>query len=98
MGDMLELGKLSKKLHVSLAKNINSSSIDKLHVFGRFAKETLKNIKNTKKGKYLTRVNQINDLIIKQLNNNDYLMVKGSNSTGLNKFILKLKGNKSHAL
>ncbi len=98
MGDMLELGKLSKKLHVSLAKNINSSSIDKLHVFGRFAKETLKNIKNTKKGKYLTRVNQINDLIIKQLNNNDYLMVKGSNSTGLNQFLIKLKDNKTNAL
>ena len=61
-------------------------------------KETFKKVKNIKKGKYLTKLNQINDLIIKELNNNDYLMVKGSNSTGLNKFILKLKGNKSHAL
>ena len=98
MGDMLELGRLSKKLHIGLSKNINNSSIDKLHIFGRFVKETFKKVKNIKKGKYLTKLNQINDLIIKELNNNDYLMVKGSNSTGLNKFILKLKGNKSHAL
>ena len=98
MGDMLELGRLSKKLHISLSKNINNSSIDKFHIFGRFVKETFKKVKNIKKGKYLTKLNQINDLIIKELNNNDYLMVKGSNSTGLNKFILKLKGNKSHAL
>ena len=98
MGDMLELGSLSKKLHISLSKNINNSSIDKFHIFGRFVKETFKKVKNIKKGKYLTKLNQINDLIIKELNNNDYLMVKGSNSTGLNKFILKLKGNKSNAL
>ncbi len=98
MGDMLELGKLSKKLHINIGKNINLSSIDKLHVFGRFAKETLKNIKNNKKGKHLTKLNQINDLIIKELNNNDYLMVKGSNSTGLNQFLIKLKDNKINAL
>jgi len=30
-------------------------------------------------------------LIINKLNNNDYLMIKGSNSTGLNKFTNKLK-------
>ncbi len=98
MGDMLELGKFSKKLHINLSKNINSSSIDKFHVYGRFVNETYKNIKNIKKGNIISKQHEINDLIVKELNNNDYLMVKGSNSTGLNKFVTKLKNNKSYAL
>ena len=44
-----ELGRLSKKLHISLSKNINNSSIDKFHIFGRFVKETFKKVKNVKK-------------------------------------------------
>ena len=98
LGDMLELGKFSKKLHINLSKNINSSSIDKFHVYGRFVNETYKNIKNIKKGNIISKQYDINDLIVKELNNNDYLMIKGSNSTGLNKFVTKLKNNKSYAL
>ncbi len=98
MGDMLELGKFSKKLHINLSKNINSSSIDKFHVYGRFVKETYKNIKKIKKGNIFSEQHQINGLIVKELNNNDYLMVKGSNSTGLNKFVEKLKKNNLNAL
>ena len=33
---------------------------------------------------------EIFDLIVKDLNNNDYLMIKGSNSTGLNKGVKNL--------
>ena len=98
MGDMLELGKFAKKLHIGLSQNINSSSIDKLHVIGRFAKYTYKNIRDIKKGNVFNKVDQINNLIIKELNNNDYIMIKGSNSTGLNKFVSNLKVHKSNAL
>ena len=98
MGDMLELGKIQKKLHQKLSKNIDISSIDKFHALGKFVKETYKRVKNIKKGIYLIKTAQINDLIVKELNNNDYLMIKGSNSTGLNRYVLKLKENKSYAL
>ena len=98
MGDMLELGKFSKKLHINLSKHINSSSIDKFHVYGRFVKETYKKIKKIKRGNIFSEQHQINDLIVKELNNNDYLMIKGSNSTGLNKFVQKLKKNNLYAL
>ena len=46
-----------------------------------------------KKGLILSESLQIIDLIKNQLNNNDYLMIKGSNSTGLNKFTKELKKN-----
>ena len=35
-----------------------------------------------------------NDLIIHNMRNNDYLMIKGSNATGLNKYVNQLKGSK----
>ena len=54
-------------------------------------KETFINIKSTKKGKILNKTSEINNLINTNLNNNDYLMIKGSNSTGLNKFTRDLK-------
>ena len=41
---------------------------------------------------------QIIDLIKNNLNNNDYLMIKGSNSTGLNTLVNQIKKGKINAL
>ena len=41
---------------------------------------------------------QIIDLIKNNINNNDYLMIKGSNSTGLNKLTSDIKKGKINAL
>ncbi len=91
LGDMLELGKYSKNLHQQITPIINSSTINKVHIFGNHIKETYRNISPGKKGLILKESSQINDLIKNKLNNNDYLMIKGSNSTGLNKFTNQLK-------
>ena len=40
LGDMLELGKKSKKLHKKLSTIINRSDIDKVFVYGKHIKET----------------------------------------------------------
>ncbi len=91
LGDMLELGKHSKSLHRKITPIINSTSINKVHILGNHIKETYKNINPSKKGFILKETSQIIDLIKNELNNNDYLMIKGSNSTGLNKFVKQLK-------
>ena len=91
LGDMMELGRHSKIQHRKIAPIINSSGIDKINILGNHIKETFKNIKPVKKGLILSESLQIIDLIKNQLNNNDYLMIKGSNSTGLNKFTKELK-------
>ena len=62
---------------------INKLKIDKVHIYGKYIKETYKGLKGNKKGLVLTDISQIYDLINKTLSNKDYLMVKGSNSTGL---------------
>ena len=55
-------------------------------------------MKSNKKAKILNNKSSIIDLINKDLDNNDYLMIKGSNSTGLNKITNNLKQRISNAV
>ena len=98
LGDMLELGKHSKKLHVSMAKTINKILVNKVYVIGKDIKETFKKIHRDKKGSILKNDSQLNDLIKNKLKDGDYLMIKGSNSTGLFNYVSKLKGRVINAL
>ena len=88
---MLELGKHSIKQHKLISKIINKSKIYKVYVYGKYIRETFKSLKTDKKAKILTKKLQIIDLIKKDLVNNDYLMIKGSNATGLHKITKILK-------
>ena len=72
---------------------LNKSKINKIHIYGKDVVETFKGIKKKIKGRILRKTSDIYDLIVRDLNNNDYLMVKGSNSTGLNKIVGTLRGN-----
>jgi MurE/MurF fusion protein len=94
LGDMLELGKHSKKLHQSMSTVINQSKIDKVFVKGSKVLSIFNSILKSKRGRILNNSSQIIDLIKNDLNNNDYLMVKASNATGFNKIINNLKGLK----
>ena len=98
LGDMLELGKHSYDHHKSIIKIINKLKIDKVHIYGNYIKKTYEGLSDRKKGLVLTNISQINELINKTLSNNDYLMVKGSNSTGLYRKSQLLKLNKLNAL
>ena len=92
LGDMLELGSHSRKLHESIAPLINKSKVDKVFVKGNNAKFIFKNLLKSKKGKIFQNNSQIIGLIRNDLNNNDYLMVKASNATGFNKIVNDLRG------
>ena len=98
LGDMLELGKHSKKLHKEVAKNINKTSIKNVNVIGKHMSEAYKILHNNKKGIVLKNHSEIINLIKNNINNNDYLMIKGSNSTGLNKLTNDIKSGKINAL
>ena len=90
---MLELGVHSKKLHQSIAPIINQTKINKVFVKGKMASLIFKNISKEKKGRILYNKSQIIELIKKELNNNDYLMIKASLATGFNNIAKDLKGS-----
>ena len=91
LGDMLELGKKSKKFHKELSGIINKSDIDKVFVYGKYIRETFKNLSKYKKGKVCNNLKEAYYYLSKFINNNDLLMIKGSNATGLNQFSKNIK-------
>ena len=93
LGDMLELGKKSEKLHKDLSKVINNSDIDKVFIKGQETLNTYKNINKNKRGNILQKEEDVDFTLNNVIANNDYLMIKGSNATGLNEICKKfIKG------
>ena len=86
LGDMLELGHKSRKYHEEISKVINNSDIDKVFVKGKQTIFTYKNLNKNKRGNILQNTEDIDLNLRSIISNNDYLMVKGSNATGLNNF------------
>jgi murE/murF fusion protein len=98
LGDMLELGKYSKKLHMEIGKNINKTSLKNVNVIGDHVKWIFNKLNKDRRGLIIKKKSQIIELIKNNLNNNDYLMIKGSNSTGLNSLVNQIKTGKINAL
>ena len=98
LGDMLELGKKSKKFHKDLSTIINKSSIDRVYVYGNHIKTTFDHINKNKKGKIFSDLEEAYKHFAKIIDNNDLLMVKGSNATGLNQFSKNIKRRQINAI
>ena len=81
---MLELGKKSELLHKGLSKVINNSDIDKVFIKGKKTMITYKNIHKNKRGNIFQHDEDVDFTLNHIIANNDYLMIKGSNATGLN--------------
>jgi len=98
LGDMLELGKFSKKLHLEAAKMVNKTSINKVYVYGKKIANTFNKIRPQKRGKILYSSKDVSNFLKNDIKDGEYLMVKGSNSTGLNTMMKNFKSGKTHAI
>ena len=90
LGDMLELGNKSELLHKNLSKVINNSDIDKVFIKGLNTLTTYKNLTKKKRGNIFQREEDVDFTLNNIIDNNDYLMIKGSNATGLNNLTKKI--------
>ena len=98
LGDMLELGAKAKKFHKKLSYEINKSDIDKVFVYGKHIKETFNLLTKNKKGKVFNNLREAYNHFGKIIHNNDLLMIKGSNATGLNQLSKNIKKEQTNAL
>ncbi len=98
LGDMLELGKKSQMLHKKLSPIINNSNINKLFIHGNYIMNTYKNVKKNKRGNVLQYKSDFKDILLPILQKNDYLMIKGSNATGLNRISKNLTKRRINAI
>ena len=73
-----------------MSKVINSSDIDKVFVKGKKTIFTYKQLDKDKRGNILQNIEDIDLSLSKIISNRDYLMIKGSNATGLNSFSRKM--------
>ena len=98
LGDMLELGKFSKKLHLEVAKIVNNTNINRVYVFGKKIIDTFNKIRPQKRGKILYSSKDVSNFLNNDIRDGEYLMIKGSNSTGLNNISKNLKLGKINAI
>ncbi len=98
LGDMLELGKRSDNYHKNLSYFINKSDIDKLFIYGKNAFKTYQKTYKTKQGNILQNINDFDDVFSEIIDKNDYLMIKGSNATGLNNLSKRIIAGDKYAL
>ena len=95
---MLELGKKVELYHKNLSYLINKSDIDKLFVYGKNAFKTYQKTYKAKQGNILQNINDFDEVFSNLINKNDYLMIKGSNATGLNILSRKIIAGDRYAL
>ena len=86
IGDMLELGKKSNDYHKDISNVINKSNVDKTFIYGQKVLITYKYLDKHKQGNILQNLSDLDQLLKNIIQNNDYLMIKGSNATGVSKF------------
>jgi len=98
LGDMLELGKFSKKLHLEAAEKVNNTNINRVYVFGKKILYTFNKIRPQKRGKILYSNRDVSNFLNNDIKDGEYLMIKGSNSTGLNAITKNLKSGKTNAI
>ena len=98
LGDMLELGKKSDIYHKNLSHFINESDIDQLFIYGKNAFKTYKKTYKSKQGNILQNINDFDEVFSNLIKKNDYLMIKGSNATGLNTLSKRIIAGHKHAL
>ncbi|WP_375656817.1 UDP-N-acetylmuramoyl-tripeptide--D-alanyl-D-alanine ligase [Bartonella sp. CM120XJJH] len=79
LGDMLELGEYSEKLHRDLIKPIRLSGANPVFLFGEAMKSLVSDLSAGVKVHYAENIEKILSLLLAEISSGDLLMVKSSN-------------------
>jgi len=94
VGDMLELGKFSEREHRHIGRLVAKVKPDFLHVVGPRAvdifKEAIKEGFDESRVFQYANSNEVGDELIKQLENNSVVLVKGSQGSRMEKIVKKI--------
>ena len=93
LGDMLELGEESKKIHKGLGKKIEKLQFNVLYTVGKNMLEMSKVLKNVKTKYHDDNLNSIAENILKSIESGDAILIKGSNSINLKEIVNKIINN-----
>lgn len=87
LGDMLELGKHSAKLHRDLAEPIQEAGINPIFLLGAEMKPLAQDLKNYLNVHYKRNVDEILPLVLAEVSKGDVIMIKSSNSIGSSRIV-----------
>ncbi len=90
LGDMLELGEFSKEKHKEIGEYILKTTINKVYLYGEEVKYMYEVLKDKKQVKILEKEKICEEL--KNLNENHFVLIKGSRSMKMEEIIECLKG------
>ncbi|MFK4064196.1 UDP-N-acetylmuramoyl-tripeptide--D-alanyl-D-alanine ligase [Brucella anthropi] len=91
LGEMADLGANAQDYHTALAAQINSSKIDRVYVVGELYADFWKRIPERQKGTFEASLETLNPRLYNELKHGDIVLIKGSNSTGMQRVVAWLK-------
>jgi UDP-N-acetylmuramoyl-tripeptide--D-alanyl-D-alanine ligase len=87
LGDMLELGSHSAKLHAGLADVIAGTSVDLVLMAGPEMKALAERLPADFRAEYRPQVDELQALLVDMVRPGDVVMVKSSNGIGLSRIV-----------
>lgn len=93
IGDMLELGSFSKKMHLKMVNFIIDAQIDIVFTVGKDSEIISSNLPESIYCKHYLDINGLYEELCLNCKNNDLLMIKGSNSIKLHKICDRIRKN-----
>ena len=94
IGDMLELGKMSKSYHLKIVKNLLNTKPDIIFTVGKYSHVIFEKLPENFLKFHFKNYKNVFDKLLSIIENDDIIMIKGSNSTNLHlvsKRLIKLK-------
>lgn len=85
LGDMMELGKDSLKFHLALSNHIVNNKIDKVFTVGEMMHNLFKKLPHNLRAVHANNSEEMSDIILKYLEEGDVILIKGSQSIGMQK-------------